>query len=145
MDAPDSVRRRIKVKVQKWFFLEYRGQSFKHLLDHFMDTDSALHKKALCRHWHSWRSLWGSTMQHGWSFHCANGECQFPQENMHNVIHCHLKFKVYIIQIVQAVDVDGQPHWKESSVDMLRWTSNDGKKWHKQTDQDGLSNTANCS
>lgn len=35
---------------------------------------------------------------------------------------------VYIIQIVEAVDLNDQPHWKESSVGMLGWTSNDSKK-----------------
>ena len=37
------------IKVQRCHTLEYAGQSIKHWLYHLKDTDSPLHKKALCR------------------------------------------------------------------------------------------------
>ena len=62
------------------------------------------------------------------SLHYARRELQFTQTKVQKIIHCNLKFYAYIIQVVQAVDLDGQPHWKEFSVGMPRWTSNDSRK-----------------
>lgn len=61
------------------------------------------------------------------SLSCKEGTSVYTLKRL-EIIHCHLKFYAYIIQIVQAVDLDHQSHWKEFSLGMLRWTSNYSKK-----------------